>query len=212
MSDGKFDFNEFVSESRETLVNPKTYFSTMKTTGGISEPLIKAVIYGVIAGVFSLFWSILHINAGAGMFGGGFGIMAFFWSIFAAIIGLFIGAVIVMIISTICKGNTDFEACARVTASLMVILPISAFFGFAGGLNIYLGMIITLAINIFSLWLLFNGLVNALKAKPETARIVIYVLIGLMVLMLLAGFGAKRKANQFMNQFNNSDFNIENTR
>lgn len=212
MSNGKFDFNEFISESRETLVNPKSYFSTMKTSGGIGEPLIKAVIYGVIAGVFSLLWSILHVSAGGGMFGGGFGIAAFFWSIFAAIIGLFVGAIIVMVISAICKGNTDFEACARVTASMMIIFPISAFFGFAGGINLYLGMIISLAINIFSLWLLFNGLVNALKAKEETARIVMYVLIGLIVLMLLAGFGAKRKANQFMNQFNNTDFNIENTR
>lgn len=212
MSDGKFDFNEFISESKETLLNPQAYFTTMRTSGGITEPLIKAVIYGVIAGFFSLLWSIIHVNAGMGILGGGTGIAAFFWSIFASIIGLFVGAIVVMVLSAICKGNTDFEACARVAASLMVVYPISAFFGFATGVNLYLGMIISLAINIYSLWLLYNGLVNALKAKPETARIIMYVFVGLLLLMLLVGFGAKRSANRFMEQFNNSDFNIENTK
>ena len=202
MSNGTFDFNEFISGSKAVLTDPKTYFSTMKTTGGISEPLIKAVVYGAIAGVFGLLWGILKIGAGGGMFGGAFGIMAFIWYIFAAVIGLFIGAVILLIISSICKVSTDFEACARVTAAVMVILPITAFFGFAGGVNLYLGIIISLALQIFSLWLLYNGLVHALKSKPETSKIVMYVLVGLFVLVTIAGLGAKRKADKF---FNNPD-------
>ena len=44
MSNSVFDFNAFIKESKDVLVNPKSYFSTMKTTGGIAEPLIKAVI------------------------------------------------------------------------------------------------------------------------------------------------------------------------
>lgn len=205
MSNGTFDFNEFISESKAVLTDPKTYFTTMKTTGGISEPLIKAVVYGAIAGVFGLLWGILKIGAGGGMFGGTFGIMAFIWYIFAAVIGLFIGAVILLIISSICKGNTDFEACARVTAAVMVILPITAFFGFAGGINLYLGLIISLALQIFSLWLLYNGLVYALKSKPETTKIVMYVLVALFVLFTIAGLGAKRRVDRYMNEFNNSD-------
>jgi hypothetical protein len=206
MSNGTFDFNEFIKESKDVLVNPKSYFSTMKTTGGITEPLIKAVIYGAIAGIISFLWSLLKIGAvTGGMFGGAIGIMAFVWSIIAAIIGLFIGGVILLVISSICKGSTDFEANVRVTAAVMVIMPISAFFGFAGGINLYLGIVIGLAVNIFSLWLLYNGLVEALKANPETTKIVTYVLIAIFVLFMLIGLGAKRKANQFMNEFNNSD-------
>jgi hypothetical protein len=206
MSNGTFDFNEFIKESKDVLVNPKSYFSTMKTTGGITEPLIKAVIYGAIAGIISFLWSLLKIGAvTGGMFGGAIGIMAFVWSIIAAIIGLFIGGVILLVISSICKGSTDFEANVRVTAAVMVIMPISAFFGFAGGINLYMGIVIGLAVNIFSLWLLYNGLVETLKANPETTKIVTYVLIAIFVLFMLIGLGAKRKANQFMNEFNNSD-------
>jgi hypothetical protein len=206
MSNGTFDFNEFIKESKDTLINPKSYFSTLKITGGMTEPLIKAAIYGAIAGVFSFLWSLLKIGDVTGsMFGSAIGVMVFIWSIVGAVIGLFIGAVILLIISSICKGNTDFEANVRVTAAVMVVMPVSAFLSFAGGINIYLGLIIGLALNIFALWLLYNGLIEALKSKPETTKIVGYVMIALIVLLILIGFGAKRKANQFMNEFNKSD-------
>lgn len=207
MSNGTFDLNEFIRESKETLVNPKSYFSTMKTSGGMTEPLIKAVIYGAIAGVFSFLWSILHLGAiTGGAFGSAFGIMIFIWAIIGAIIGLFIGGVIVLVISSICKGSSDFEANIRVVAAVMVIMPISAFLGFAGGFNLYLGLIIGVAVNIFACWLLYNGLVDALKARPETAKIVMYVLIAIFVLIMLLGLGTKRRANQFMRDFNRSDY------
>jgi amino acid transporter len=87
----------------------------------------------------------------------------------------------------------------------MVVMPISAFLGFTGGINLYLGVIIALAVNIFALWLLYNGLVEALKSKPETTKIVVYVLIALFVLFMLLGLGARSRANRFMNEFKNSD-------
>lgn len=206
MSDVTFDFNLLIKESKEVLTNPKSYFSTMKTSGGMTEPLIKAVIYGAIAGAFSFLWSLLKIGAiTGGMFGGAIGIMVFIWSVIGAVIGLFIGAVILLVISSICKGSTDFEANVRVTAAVMVIMPISAFLGFAGHLNLYLGLIVSLGLNIFALWLLYNGLVESLKANPETTRIVTYILIALFVVIMLAGLGARRRANQFMKDFNDKD-------
>jgi len=127
-------------------------------------------------------------------------------SIIGAIIGLFIGGVILLVISAICKGSTDFEANVRVTAAVMVIMPISALFGFAGGLNLYLGVAVGLAINLFSLWLLYNGLIEALKSNPGTTKILMYILVALFVLFMIVGLGAKKKANDFMKEFNNSDF------
>jgi hypothetical protein len=204
MSDGTFDVNAFIQESKDILVNPKSYFSTMKTSGGLTEPLIKAVLYGAVAGAISFIWSLLKIGAMTG-FGGAIGIMVFIWSIIAAIIGLFIGAVILLVISSICKGSTDFEANLRVTAALMVIMPINALLGFAGHLNLYFGVIISIAVSLYALWMLYNGLVEALKTNPETTKIVSYILVALFILFILLGIGAKRRANQFMNEFNNKD-------
>jgi hypothetical protein len=206
MSDTTFDVNLFIKESKDVLVNPKSYFSAMRTTGGMTEPLIKAVIYGAVSGAFAFIWSLLRIGTmTGGIFGGAIGIMVFIWSIIGAIIGLFIGAVILLVISSICKGSTDFEANMRVIAAVMVVMPISSFFGFTGHLNLYFGVIISLAFNIFALWLLYNGLVEALKSNPETTKIVTYVLIAIFVVFMLVGIGARRRARQFMNEFNNKD-------
>jgi hypothetical protein len=202
MSNGTFDFNLFLKESKETLLNPKSYFATMKTTGGIAEPLIKAVIYGTVTGIIYLLWGLVKIGAvGGGFVGGAVGIMAFVWAIFGAVIGLFIGAVILLIISSICKGNTDFESNLRVTAAVMVVMPISALFSFLSGISVYLGLIVSLIVFLYSLWLLYHGLVEALKCKPETAKIVCYILIALIVLFLLLGLGAKSRLERTLNQY-----------
>jgi hypothetical protein len=164
MDNGTFDFNLFVKESKETLLNPKSYFSTMKISGGITEPLIKAVIYGAVSGVLYFLWGLVGLGtAVGGLFGGAVGIMLFIWAIIGAVIGLFIGGVVMLILSSICKGNTDFEANVRVTASLMVVMPISALFGFTMGLNLYLGLIIGLVIKLLGLWLMYHALIEALK-------------------------------------------------
>jgi hypothetical protein len=194
MSESAFDFNAFIKESKDVLVTPKSYFSTMKLTGGLGEPVIKALIYGVIAGIISFLWSLLHL--GGGMFGGGVGIMILIWTIIGAVISLFIGAVVTLIVSAICKGSTDFEACARVTAAVMVIMPISALLGFITGFSPIAGSIVGLAVNIFALYLLYHGLVEALKANAGTTKIVMYVLIGLLVLFMLIGMGARRRVDR----------------
>jgi hypothetical protein len=206
MANSTFDFNAFIKESKDVLVSPKSYFSTMKTTGGIAEPLIKAVIYGVVAGLIAFIWSLLKIGSSTmGLLGGAVGVMLFVWYIIGAIIGLFIGAVIILVISAICKGSTDFEANTRVTAALMVIMPISALLGFVSGLNLTAGAIVGLAVNLFALYLLYHGLVEALKAKPETTKVVMYVLVALLVLFFLLGLGARKRASKFMDEFNNKD-------
>jgi hypothetical protein len=202
MSNGNFDVNEFVKESKDVLVNPN-YFSTMKTSGGMTEPLIKAVIYGAIAGLLSFIWSFLRIGgATTSLFGSTVGFAVFIWAIVGAVIGLFIGAVILLVISSICKGSTDFEANVRVTAAVMIILPITAFVGFLTGMNIYLGAVVKLAIDIFALWLLYKGLTQSLKAQPQAAKIVMYVLVAVFVLFMFVGLGARRSVEQFMKGYN----------
>jgi hypothetical protein len=176
----------------------------MKTSGGMAEPLIKAVIYGAIAGAIAFIWSILHLGPLGGMFGGGFGIMILIGKIIGSIIGLFVGAVILLVISSICKGSTDFEANVRVTAALMVMLPISALLGFVLHINFYLWTILNLLIYVYSLWLLYNGLVEALKASPETSKIVIYVLVALIVLVTIFSSLRTNRSYRMLNEFNNN--------
>jgi hypothetical protein len=201
MSDVTFDFNLFLKDSKETLLNPKSYFSTMKIAGGIAEPLIKAVIYGTVAGLIYFLWGMLHIGVYGGLYGGG-GFRVLISSIIGSGIGVFIGGVIFLVISSICKGNTDFEANLRVSASVMVLMPISAFLSFAGGLNIYLGVVVSLVVFLYSLWLLFHGIVESLKGQADTAKIVCYVLAALIAIMLLLGLNTRSRFERTLNRFN----------
>jgi hypothetical protein len=206
MKIGTFDVNEFIKESKFVLQDPKSYFSTLKLQGGITEPLMKALIYGAVAGIFVFLWSLLNIGNQTGMmFGGAVGIISLIWYAIAAVIGLFIGAVILLVISSICRGNTDFEANARVTAATMVLLPLSAFLGFVSAISISLGTLTGLAINLYGIWLFYNGLVEALKAKQATAKLISYVLVALVVLTVIMGMGARKKSDQMMKDFGNRD-------
>jgi hypothetical protein len=197
-----FDLNTFIKESKETLLNPKAYFLAMRTSGGMGEPVLKALIYSVIAGVIVFLWGILGIGGQVGVFGAGIGVMALLWTIIGAMIGLFIGAVIVLIISAICKGNTDFEACLRVVAALMVLFPVSAVLGFLTGISPVLGAIIALCLNLYGLYLLYYGLTESLKANPATTKIVMYVLAVILVIFMIAGLSASKKLNKYMDDMN----------
>lgn len=198
MSESTFNFNDFIKESKDSLVNPKAYFASLKTEGGLGEPIIKALIYGTVAGIIGLIWSLLHVTpAVGGIFGSAVELPVLLFAIIGSIIGVFIGAVIVLIISAIAGGKTDFEPCMRVSAALMVLMPVSAFFGFAGSIHYFLGSLISLAINLYGLWMLYHALVQPLQAKDGTARIILYVLAGLLALFMLLGLGARRTVSHF---------------
>ena len=170
MSNEKFSFQNFIEDSKNAVLSPKEYFTTLSITGGFGEPVIKAVIYGFIAGVFALLWSLFIIPGGTGMgslFGGAVGIMAFIGAIIGALIGLFIGGVIVLIISAICNGSNDYEANVRVVAAMMVLMPINAFLNIFDDFIPVLGNIFGLMVNLYGLWMLYHALNQTLKAKAE---------------------------------------------
>ena len=64
MAEAGFDFQKFIEDSKSVLTAPKEYFSSMPKTGGFVEPLIKATIYGLVAGVLYFIWGLLHLFRG----------------------------------------------------------------------------------------------------------------------------------------------------
>ena len=187
MSNQTFNFKAFLEESKETLLNPAGYFASMKTAGGLTEPLIKAALYGVVAGVFSFLWSILHLTATTGgLFGGAIGIMAFFWSVIGAVIAMIIGAVIILILSAIAGGNTDFEASARVSAAILVLLPVIIFLGFVSGIGRTPGLIVNLIVNLYGLLMLYYALTKTLKGKENTSKVLTGILAAIVVIFMIS--------------------------
>lgn len=193
----QFDIGKIIKESKETLLSPATYFAGIQKTGGFLEPIIKVLVYGLVAGAFYFLWSVLGLSsAGAfgAMLGGGVGIMALVAQLIFAVIGLFIGAVIILIISAICGGSTDFEANLRVSASLMVLAPINAILSVLGGLNLWLGGVVSLIVSLYGLWLLYNALTKALGGKEGVARVIAIVLAVLLALSVISSLTCYKAA------------------
>jgi hypothetical protein len=196
MAGSGFDFQKLINDSKATLMSPKDYFASMAKEGGFVEPIIKALIYGIVAGVISMIWFLLNLyTAKWGMFGVGAGFILLN-AIVGAVIGLFIGGIIVLIISAICGGSTKFEANVRVTAALMVLSPVSALLSFLGGISLTLGTLVSGIVSLYGLYLLYNALVKSLGAKEGTAKIVCIILAALVVIFMFSGlFCASKMTN-----------------
>ena len=199
-----FDFKQFIESSKAVLLNPKEYFSKMPVSGGFGEPIIKALIYGIIIGVINYIWFLTGLGIASGMswLGSGAGIMAIFGSIIFSVIGLFVGGVIMLVISAILGGKTDYEANVRVVASLMVIGVVSSALNFFDGINLYLGAIVSIAVSLWGLYITYHALTLSLKAGEKGAKILLIVFAVLVVIFSFSGIAA-RKAMQNFSGVNN---------
>ncbi len=133
-------FPAFVETLKLVLLNPTTAFSAMKTEGGLSEPLIYAVIGGSVGFIVNFLFSLLmssfgfmgNRNALAGVLSVGMGAVAFVIFIPVLIaLGLFIGSAILHLCLTLVGGaRRPFETTFRVvcfgagSAYPLMILPI----------------------------------------------------------------------------------------
>ncbi len=202
MAESGFSFKKFIEDSKTSLLSPKEYFASMPIEGGFGEPIIKTLIYGFLAGIFNLLWHSLNlIPAKQGAMQQGGGIMTLINSLVFLFIFLFIAGGLILILSAICSGKTKYETNVRVTASLFVLSPISALMGFLSGINLYLGMIVAIAISLYGIWMLFNALKSTLEAKERRATIASIILAAIPVLMLIGALTCFKASNMMNEQF-----------
>jgi hypothetical protein len=185
--------NAFIETLAMVLTKPDLAFRTMKTEGGLGEPLIYALIGGCVGGIVSLLLSLglqsMGLFAGqrdtfAALAGLGIGSIAFIVLVpVFIVIGLFIGAAIVHLCLMIVGGaNKSFETTFRVLAfshgstGPLQIIPI------CGGL-------------IAGVWALVINCIGLARAhETSTGRAVLAVLLPLLVccgagILLLIMFG-----------------------
>ena len=135
-------FTGLFTTVRETLFQPSEFFRKMPATGGLTDPLLYALIVGMIGLMFSYFWQVLlqgamqetmfpamKTVAGQHMFRGiGMAALAFF-SPFLIILWLFIWSGVLHVFLMMVKGaRSGFEATFRVVAyssstNLFLIIP-----------------------------------------------------------------------------------------
>lgn len=136
-------FSGLFRTMNDSLFRPSEFFRKMPVTGGLTDPLLYALILGMVGLMFSYLWQIVMKGAvqnvmpamqGQYMFEGiGLALMAFF-SPLLVIIGLFVSAGVLHLCLMMVKGaRSGFEATFRAvsygySANIFLIIP------FCGGL------------------------------------------------------------------------------
>lgn len=172
---------EFILDSIDTMVRPRTYFSAMSKTGGFTRPVVKAAFYGAIAGALILLWTFLGISMKNGMsLSMTASMLAPLMMTVMYIVILFVGAVFTLIFAMICKGDTSFEAVTRVTAALLVVQPFELLLTPAMIFPALTGLIMA-SVAVLRVWILYNALVYALNGDMKIAKILAIILGVVMV-------------------------------
>lgn len=201
MPDTGFTFRAFFRDSILSLARPWEYYPSMRRGKGIGEPLAAACIWGVITGIISFLWSVNGLGDIAGplgkIIGGGFGILFFFGSLAGAVFILFAGGLAILVLSSLCGGSTEFEPSLRVSASLLVIMPLKALLGFITGAGQEWGSIISFLTSIYAVWMLYHALKHALGCGARRAGAAALILSSLPLLALMGGIICNRAVGDF---------------
>jgi hypothetical protein len=186
--------SSFIADSIETLISPKTYFPKLKEQGNYGQSVIKVLIYGVIAGILSY----IHIGFLAKYSTQWIASATLITTPVLSVIGLFAGAVILLIISAICGGNTKYEINVRITAALFVLVPIQTLLGYSSLISIKLSALLQAGVSLYGLYLMYLAIVHTLAGKAVRAK-VIAVIIGILVVIgAIASIFAVSKMKRIM--------------
>ncbi|WP_449241978.1 YIP1 family protein [Desulfovibrio sp.] len=167
-----FDFQRLWDDSLAILRDPKRFFSSMPASGGFGDPVLRAVVYGLAAGVMNLLWGLFGMGHGRMMTSfGGLGIGGLAGMPLVALAGLFVGGGLLWLAARLCGARPGYEAAARASAVCQVLLPVRAAFNVFHAASPSLGLAMSVALNLFGAWLAYHALGSALGVEERKARV-----------------------------------------
>jgi len=167
-----FNFSEFVNETIGIITSPGSYFSSLGEGKGWVSSIIKIFLYVAIAELVA----IIPMTFKGQFFDPGMYLMISCSLLVVAIPILFFGTLLLLIISAICGGNTNFKSNLRVIASAMIVYPLSAFMSIFYNINVYFQAILSALVTLYGLYILYLGLIKALGAKSTPAFVILAIL------------------------------------
>lgn len=178
-----------IDTTKHVIMNPAEFYRGMPKVGGFGDPLVFAVVLGVVAGlvqaVLGFFSPVLSLAMA---------LSAIIITPIAVLIGGFIGAAIVFVIWKLMGSNESYETAYRCGAYAMAIQPIVA----VAGLIPVVGSLVGLA---WMTYLLVMASVEVHKLPAKKAWLVFGIIAGIFALMSLGAQAGARKAQQSMAGF-----------
>lgn len=172
------------------ITNPVEFFRTMPKTGGFGDPLVFAVVIGVVVGIIQAVIGFVTIQGALRYASLG----AIVMGPIGALIGSFIGAAIIFVIWKIMGSNENYETAYRCTAYSYAIAPITVLVG----LIPYVGSLVGL---VWGLYLIVTASVEVHKIPAKKAWMVFGTIAVVIVLVGGCTRLVARKAASSMDSF-----------
>ena len=189
--------NSFVEVIRQVLTGPADFFRGVARRGNFLNPLvfalICAVIYGVLAGFFTMVGNIIAGTSGVG--GGivGFVVGIILWPIYVAA-SLFVGAAIYHLLVMLLAGQSraGYEATFRVGAyasAILVPLSIVSIFNVIPVVGPFISGLLGLIIGVYGVVIQVLGVreVHSTTTGRAVAIILIPTAVVLLIVLLIVG-------------------------
>lgn len=184
----KSPLDTIIDTVKKVILTPGDFYRGMPKAGGFVDPLIFAVVLGVVAGLVRAALGLVHLGGVVGI-GVALG-MIIMTPIMVAIFG-FVGAAIMFVIWKLMGSNESYETAYRCGAYACAISPITAVLGiipFAGGL---IGMA-------WMLFLIVTASVEVHKIPAKKAWLVFGIITAVFALASLGAQASARKAQRGM--------------
>ncbi len=202
MSDSSgFDFSSVIDDAKKIILSPADFFAGMAKQGGYVEPMIFVTVMGLLAGLVTAVVSLLGGGFMMGMTGGFLSIIII--PVFA-VIGSFIGAVIMFVIWKLMGSTESYETAYRCVAYSSAIYPVSAI----AGLVPYLGTAVSV---VWGIWLMIVASTTVHNIEAKKAQIVLGILGAIALLLNLSGERTSRQMEKMMGEIgSNMQGSLEN--
>ncbi len=174
---------------RDVIINPKRYFTKIVADGNMEESMFKAFIYGLMGGCLVL---------GLRLLGGA---TITFGAVFTAIIIvpvlavalLFLMGGLLMLVSEITGGERDWEIAIKGLASVFFIYPAILVLN-ALAFNCTSMWIISLAVDIYILFLFYNIALYCMRGR----RGYVLIVIGILAMFMITVYATDYRTGWFM--------------
>ena len=155
----------------DIVVNPKRYFTKIVADGSLDESMFKAFIYGLIGGCLVL---AIKLIGGATMTIDAVFSAAIIFPVLAVVL-LFVGGGLLMLVSEITGGERDWEIAIKGLASVMFVYPVILVLN-ALAFNCTTLWIVSLLCDVYLLFLFYNLGVYCLHGKKSNVIMVVAML------------------------------------
>ncbi len=161
----------WMSHITGVLTQPKRFFTKIVADGNLEESMLRAFLYGLLGGVLVL---ILRLIGGASITVGAIFTAVVIVPVLAVTL-LFVMGGLMMLVSEITGGERDWEIAIKGLASIFFIYPVILVLN-ALAFNCVSMWIISLAVDIYLLFLFYNISLYCMRGKRNNVIAVIAII------------------------------------